>query len=78
MKKVFCFLFISFYISSYGQQGPRLLVRGDDMGYTHSGNEALIKCYKDGIEKSIEVLVPSPWFPEAASASASLAEGCAS
>jgi len=35
------------------------------MGYTHSGNEALIKCYKDGIEKSIEIIVPSPWFPEA-------------
>ena len=35
------------------------------MGYTHSGNEALIKCYTSGIETSIEVLVPSPWFPEA-------------
>ena len=44
---------------------PRLIVRGDDMGYTHGGNEALIKCYKNGIETSIEVLVPSPWFPEA-------------
>src|SRR6478672_11228380 len=43
----------------------RLLVRGDDMGYTHSGNEALIKSYKEGIERSIEVIVPSPWFPEA-------------
>jgi predicted glycoside hydrolase/deacetylase ChbG (UPF0249 family) len=43
----------------------RLIVRGDDMGYSHSGNEALIKCYKEGIQKSIEVLVPSPWFPEA-------------
>jgi predicted glycoside hydrolase/deacetylase ChbG (UPF0249 family) len=40
-------------------------VRGDDMGYTHSGNEALIKCYKEGIETSIEVIVPSPWFKEA-------------
>ncbi|GAB3887818.1 polysaccharide deacetylase family protein [Spirosoma agri] len=44
---------------------PRLLVRGDDMGYSHAGNEAILKCYKNGIEKSIEVLVPSPWFPEA-------------
>lgn len=35
------------------------------MGYAHAGNEAILKCYKDGIEKSIEVLVPSPWFPEA-------------
>lgn len=47
------------------QQPARLIVRGDDMGYTHSGNEALIKCYKMGIQKSIEVIVPSPWFPEA-------------
>ncbi|MEP6926351.1 MAG: polysaccharide deacetylase family protein, partial [Ginsengibacter sp.] len=42
-----------------------LIVRGDDMGFSHSGNEALMKSYKDGIETSIEVLVPSPWFPEA-------------
>jgi predicted glycoside hydrolase/deacetylase ChbG (UPF0249 family) len=35
------------------------------MGYTHSGNAALIKAYKEGIETSIEVIVPSPWFPEA-------------
>jgi len=47
------------------QNPPRLIVRGDDMGYTHSGNEALVKCFKEGIETSIEVLVPSPWFPEA-------------
>lgn len=45
--------------------GIRLLVRGDDMGYSHSGNAALIKCYKEGIQRSIEVIVPSPWFPEA-------------
>lgn len=47
------------------QQAPRLIVRGDDMGFSHSGNEALIKTYKEGIERSIEVIVPSPWFPEA-------------
>ena len=45
---------------------PRLIVRGDDMGYSHSGNEAILKCYKEGIETSIEVIVPSPWFPEEA------------
>jgi CubicO group peptidase (beta-lactamase class C family)/predicted glycoside hydrolase/deacetylase ChbG (UPF0249 family) len=44
---------------------PRLVVRGDDMGFSHSANEALIKCFKEGIETSIEVIVPSPWFPEA-------------
>lgn len=47
------------------QNPPRLIVRGDDMGYSHSANNALIKCYREGIETSIEVIVPSPWFPEA-------------
>jgi predicted glycoside hydrolase/deacetylase ChbG (UPF0249 family) len=35
------------------------------MGYSHSGNDALIQSYRNGIETSIEVIVPSPWFPEA-------------
>lgn len=47
------------------QQPPKLIVRGDDLGFSHSGNMALIKSYTDGIETSIEVIVPSPWFPEA-------------
>ena len=45
---------------------PRLIIRGDDMGFSHSGNLALIQCYREGIETSIEVIAPSPWFPEAA------------
>ena len=44
---------------------PRLIVRGDDMGFSHSANLALVKSFKEGIETSIEVIVPSPWFPEA-------------
>jgi predicted glycoside hydrolase/deacetylase ChbG (UPF0249 family) len=35
------------------------------MGYSHSGNVALMKCQKEGIQTSIEIIVPSPWFPEA-------------
>ena|SRR5450432_16766 len=67
MKKILAsLLFCSFLIPLSAQQNAtRLVIRGDDMGFTHSGNEALIKCYKEGIETSIEVLVPSPWFPEA-------------
>jgi len=53
-------------VTSFAQAAPpRLIVRGDDMGYAHAGNEAIIKCYREGIETSIEVIVPSPWFPEA-------------
>ena len=67
MKKyiIACVLLISFTPSPAQQKPPRLIVRGDDMGYSHSGNEAIIKSYKEGIETSIEVIVPSPWFPEA-------------
>lgn len=47
------------------QQSIRLVARGDDMGITHSTNLACIRCYKEGWMKSVEVIVPSPWFPEA-------------
>ena len=43
---------------------PRLIIRGDDMGYSHSGNLAIMQSYLQGIETSIEVIAPSPWFPE--------------
>jgi chitin disaccharide deacetylase len=56
---------ISLACCATAQYPPRLIIRGDDMGFSHSGNEALIKTYKEGIERSIEVIVPSPWFPEA-------------
>jgi len=66
MKNIFYLLFMLVYIASWGQQKTtRLIVRGDDMGFAHSGNEGLIKTYKNGIETSIEVIVASPWFPEA-------------
>lgn len=42
-----------------------LLVRGDDIGSTHAANLACIQCYKDGIVRSVELMVPCAWFPEA-------------
>ena len=56
---------IAFMGTAYAQKSPRLIVRGDDMGFSHSGNEAIIKAYKEGVETSVEIIVPSPWFPEA-------------
>lgn len=59
-------LFLLALVTTINAQSKiRLIVRGDDMGFSHSGNEALIKTYKEGIERSIEVIVPSPWFSEA-------------
>lgn len=67
MKNIFLPLLILICASAtYAQQkAARLIIRGDDMGYSHAGNEAIIQSYKNGIEQSIEVIVPSPWFPEA-------------
>ena len=66
VKTIFCCVFLIGYILNSSAQKPvRLIVRGDDMGFSHSGNEALIKCSKQGIQTCIEIIVPSPWFPEA-------------
>jgi predicted glycoside hydrolase/deacetylase ChbG (UPF0249 family) len=58
-------LFIGIATCNGQDKAIRLIIRGDDMGYSHAGNEALIKAFTEGIEKTIEVIVPSPWFPEA-------------
>lgn len=63
--KIVALLFSFVAVFSSSAQPTRLLIRGDDMGFSHAGNQGLIKTYKEGIEHSIEVLVPSPWFPEA-------------
>jgi hypothetical protein len=42
-----------------------LLVRGDDMGVAQAVNEACIASYRHGIVRSVEVIVPGAWFPDA-------------
>ena len=44
----------------------RLIVRADDIGSSHAANLACIKSYRDGIARSVEVMIPAPWFNEAA------------
>ncbi len=43
----------------------RLIVRGDDIGSSHAANVACIRSYRDGVMRSVEVMVPCPWFNEA-------------
>ena len=43
----------------------RLLVRADDMGAAQAINEACIQTARDGIVRSVEVIVPGPWFLDA-------------
>ncbi len=42
-----------------------LIVRGDDIGSSHTANVACIRSYREGIMTSVEVMVPCGWFPEA-------------
>ncbi|MBC8472649.1 MAG: polysaccharide deacetylase family protein [Planctomycetes bacterium] len=42
-----------------------LIVRGDDIGSSHAANVACIQSYKEGIMKTVELMVPCGWFPEA-------------
>ena len=68
MKKSLFIATLSLLLASNGytqQNNPRLIVRSDDMGAFHSVNKACIDAYKDGIETTIEVMVVTPWFPEA-------------
>ena len=44
----------------------KLIVRGDDIGCTHGSNVGVIQSYTDGIEQSAELMVVTPWLPEAA------------
>ena len=46
-------------------KGVRLIVRGDDIGSCHAANVACIRAYKEGVMKSVELMVPCAWFPEA-------------
>ena len=48
------------------QEGEiRLLVRADDLGAAHAINEASLKACKEGIARSVEIIVPGAWFLEA-------------
>jgi len=42
-----------------------LLIRGDDIGSSHSANLGCIESYQHGIMRSVELMPPCPWFPEA-------------
>jgi len=42
-----------------------LLVRADDIGSFHSANLACIESYQNGIARSVELMAPCAWFPEA-------------
>lgn len=44
----------------------RLIVKGDDMGAAHGINTATIEAHRRGVLTTTNVIVPGPWFLEAA------------
>lgn len=61
-----CFAPIGFAAEDSQSAPIRLLVRGDDIGSSHAANLACIQVCREGIVKSLEVMVPCAWFEEAA------------
>lgn len=62
-------LIVAMLLSAIGLQPVpeiRLIVKGDDMGAAHGINTATIDAFKNGVLTTTNVIVPGPWFPEAA------------
>lgn len=64
-RNVFSIFAIAFCLNAFTQQPARLIVRADDMGVTHATNLACMDVYSKGIARSVEIMVPTPWFIEA-------------
>jgi hypothetical protein len=66
MRKVLSLLIACFVVSFTTKTQPaRLIVRADDMGSSHAANEAILKTCLEGIVTSVEIMVTTPWLPEA-------------
>ena len=44
----------------------RLIVQADDFGMCHAVNEGVVEAFLDGILTQATMMVPCPWFAEAA------------
>jgi chitin disaccharide deacetylase len=60
-------LLILFSLSLFSQSDNTisLLVRADDIGSFHAANVGCIESYQNGIARSVELMPPCAWFPEA-------------
>lgn len=59
------FLFASGVGHLPAQEPIRLIIRVDDMGCSHATNTGIRQTFEDGIATSVEIMVPTPWYPEA-------------
>lgn len=64
MKNILIFCLVILSLQTNAQ--IKLIVRADDMGSCRAANLAVIDSYKNGIVSTTEVMVPCPWFNDAA------------
>jgi predicted glycoside hydrolase/deacetylase ChbG (UPF0249 family) len=69
-KKTLLFVYIAITLLAiyfiHNRTGQiRLIVRGDDMGFSHAVNVGCIKAYQEGILTAVDVMVPCDYFMEA-------------
>lgn len=60
------FLIFTFWAGIVGSEPIHLIVRADDIGSFHAANIACIESFRRGVVRTVEVMVPCPWFNEAA------------
>jgi hypothetical protein len=58
-------LFLGQCLNLSAQEAIRLIIRVDDMGCSHATNTGIRQTYENGIATSVEIMVPTPWYPEA-------------
>jgi len=51
----------------YPDDARLLLINADDFGLSHSGNEGILRAWRDGVVSSTSLMVPCPWAPHAMS-----------
>jgi predicted glycoside hydrolase/deacetylase ChbG (UPF0249 family) len=61
---LFAFIILIYFVIDR-KSDIHLIVRGDDMGFSHAANIGCIKAYQEGILTAVEVMVPCDDFPEA-------------
>jgi predicted glycoside hydrolase/deacetylase ChbG (UPF0249 family) len=66
MKTFFFILILAFFATGiFAQNEIKLLIRADDIGSFHAANVACVESYQKGIARSVELMAPCAWFPEA-------------
>jgi predicted glycoside hydrolase/deacetylase ChbG (UPF0249 family) len=63
-SSILLIVFIGFVLRQTGE--IRLIVRGDDMGFSHEANVGCIEAHRNGILSVVEVMTPCDHFTEAA------------